>query len=63
MITKDSGTYRTNYLRQNESLRDHEIAESGVVSRVNADAGDLCVSAVNAAQHAINAESATSAAG
>jgi hypothetical protein len=63
MITKDSRAYRTNYLRQNESIRDHGIAESGVVSRVNADADDLCVSAVNPAQRAINAEPATPAAG
>jgi hypothetical protein len=52
MAMKDFAAYRTNYLRQDKSLRDHGITESGMVSGVHTDADDMCVSAVNAAWHA-----------
>jgi hypothetical protein len=51
MAAKDFAAYSTNYLRQDKSLRDHGITESGMVSRVHTDADDMCVSAVNAARH------------
>jgi len=54
MIAKGFDAYRMNYLRQNESLRDHGITESGMVSGVHTDADDMCVSAVNAARHAVS---------
>jgi hypothetical protein len=45
-------------LRHEKCFLDDGITEGGVVSRVNIDAGDMCVRAVSAAQRAASAESA-----
>ncbi len=57
MIAKDLRAYSTLSLRQEKSLRDHEMTESGMVARVNTDTGDMRVSAVQAAASAAGAES------
>jgi len=48
MVPKNRRAYGTNSLRQEISLRDHAMG-SGMMSRVNTDAGDMCTSAVQAA--------------
>ncbi len=58
MIPKDQRAYGTLFLRQEKSLRDHEMPESGMVPRVNADAGDMRVSAVQETEPAAGTESA-----
>ena len=48
MLAKTLCTYSGEFFTSGKSLRDHGITESGIVSCVNTDADDMCVSAVSA---------------
>ena len=46
------GSYRVISLRHEKCLRDHGMTESGMASRMNTDAGDMCVSIAGPAKSA-----------